>query len=109
MPLCVDDTIVVNCTLGGVSGNKTPSEIECINQILQVSKVDFVLVIEKETVFHSLSDMDFHKKCQCVMVTGSGEPDVATRLLLRKLRTSMHVPVCALVDPKLWVSEPSIR
>jgi DNA topoisomerase VI subunit A len=60
VPLCVDDTIVVNCTLGGVSGNKTPSEIECINQILQVSKVDFVLVIE-ETVFHSLLDMDFHK------------------------------------------------
>lgn len=96
--LCVYDNIIVNCTLGGVSGSKIPSEAEDIDMIIQVARVDFILVVEKETVFHKLSDMDFHKKYNCVIVTASGEPDVATRIVLKKLRLWLDVPIFALVD-----------
>ncbi|KAJ1274329.1 hypothetical protein BS78_05G054000 [Paspalum vaginatum] len=96
--LCVQDQIIVNCTLGAVSGSKIPSEAEKIDMIVQVARVDFILSVEKETIFHRLSDMDFHKKKNCVILTASGEPDVATRIILKKFRIWLDVPVFALVD-----------
>ncbi|CAN6320688.1 unnamed protein product [Urochloa humidicola] len=96
--LCMDDNIIVNCTLGTFSGSKIPSEAEIVNRIIQVSAIDFILIVEKDTVFHKLADIDFASKFNCVMVTASGEPDVATRIVLHKLRRWLDVPVCALVD-----------
>ena len=34
----------------------------------------------------------------CVVLTAKGQPDVATRLFLRRLRNTLKIPVLALVD-----------
>ncbi|KAI9360064.1 Spo11/DNA topoisomerase VI subunit A, partial [Zopfochytrium polystomum] len=61
----------------------------------------FVLVVEKEATFRSLVDAGFCRRqpggAYCVLVTGKGYPDVATRAAVRKLE-EMGLPVFALVD-----------
>ena len=34
----------------------------------------------------------------CIIMTAKGQPDVASRLFLRKLRDTLRIPVLALVD-----------
>lgn len=91
--------LLVDCNLGGSSGNAIPSEADCINKIDVKPQVKYVLVIEKDTVFHHLAKRNFHVEENCILVTGKGHPDVATRILLRKLRIRLpNVPFYAIVD-----------
>ncbi|CAN6284913.1 unnamed protein product, partial [Urochloa humidicola] len=81
-----DGKLWVNCNLGGPSGCLIPSESVFINRIDETDRIPFVLVVEKETVFHYLSDHGFVEKHNCILVTGKGQADLATRILLRKMR-----------------------
>ncbi|CAD7704466.1 unnamed protein product [Ostreobium quekettii] len=45
----------------------------------------YVLVVEKDAIFQRLTEDRFFDMVPCVMVTGKGMPDVATRMFLRKL------------------------
>eukprot|EP00382_Lankesteria_abbotti_P002528 CAMPEP_0113856304 /NCGR_PEP_ID=MMETSP0372-20130328/9087_1 /TAXON_ID=340204 /ORGANISM="Lankesteria abbotti" /LENGTH=279 /DNA_ID=CAMNT_0000831141 /DNA_START=395 /DNA_END=1234 /DNA_ORIENTATION=+ /assembly_acc=CAM_ASM_000359 len=47
--------------------------------------LDFVLVVEKETLFYRLIDEKVFEKYKCVVITAHGYPDFPTRLFLRKL------------------------
>lgn len=40
----------------------------------------------------------FYNEYPCIILTAKGQPDVATRLFLRKLRMTLKLPVLALVD-----------
>jgi hypothetical protein len=40
----------------------------------------------------------FYNQHPCIILTAKGQPDVATRLFLRKLRMTLKLPVLALVD-----------
>ena len=40
----------------------------------------------------------FYNQYPCIILTAKGQPDVATRLFLRKLRMALKLPVLALVD-----------
>ena len=45
-----------------------------------------------------LAEDRFYKKYPCIVITGKGQPDVATRLFLRKITDQLKIPVLALVD-----------
>jgi meiotic recombination protein SPO11 len=45
----------------------------------------FILVIEKQGIFHRLCEDKFANRMKCIMITGCGIPDVATRALLSKI------------------------
>jgi meiotic recombination protein SPO11 len=45
----------------------------------------FILVIEKEGIYHRLCEEGFHMRVPCIMVTGCGFPDIATRALVSRL------------------------
>jgi len=45
-----------------------------------------------------LSEDRFYKRFPCIIITAKGQPDVATRLFLKKLKTELNIPVLALVD-----------
>ncbi|CAO2199666.1 unnamed protein product [Urochloa humidicola] len=60
---------------------------------------ELILVVEKKTIFHHLLQTKFHIKHKCIMVTGSGEPDFATRSFLNRLHAATKLPVYALMDP----------
>ncbi|XP_068609581.1 meiotic recombination protein SPO11 [Brachionichthys hirsutus] len=73
------------------------SNIDGIRNI--VSSAKFVLIVEKDATFQRLLDEDFCSKLSpCIIITGKGVPDVNTRLMVRKLWDTLHVPVFALVD-----------
>ena len=45
-----------------------------------------------------LAEDRFYNKYPCVMITGKGQPDVATRMFVRQLKETLRIPVLALVD-----------
>ena len=58
----------------------------------------FVLLVEKDAAFMRLAEDRFYNTYPCIIVTAKGQPDVATRLFLRKLKLTLRIPVLALVD-----------
>ena len=46
----------------------------------------FILLIEKDAAFMRLAEDRFYNTYPCVIMTGKGQPDVATRLFLNKVR-----------------------
>jgi DNA topoisomerase VI subunit A len=58
----------------------------------------FVLLVEKDAAFMRLAEDRFYNDYPCIILTAKGQPDVATRLFLRKLRLQLKLPVLALVD-----------
>ncbi|KAM4610596.1 meiotic recombination protein SPO11 [Polymixia lowei] len=64
-----------------------------------VSSAKFVIIVEKDATFQRLLDDKFCTKLSpCIMITGKGVPDVNSRLMVRKLWDTLHVPILALVD-----------
>ncbi|XP_076840543.1 meiotic recombination protein SPO11 isoform X2 [Brachyhypopomus gauderio] len=64
-----------------------------------VSSAKFVLIIEKDATFQRLMDDEFCTQLYpCIIMTGKGVPDVNSRLMVRKLWDTLHIPVFALVD-----------
>ncbi|CAL1606787.1 unnamed protein product [Knipowitschia caucasica] len=64
-----------------------------------VSSARFVLIVEKDATFQRLLDDHVCAKLSpCIMITGKGVPDVNSRLMVRKLWDTLHIPIFALVD-----------
>lgn len=64
-----------------------------------VSSAKFVLIVEKDATFQRLLDDNFCTKLSpCIIITGKGVPDVNSRLMVRKLWDTLHIPIFALVD-----------
>ncbi|XP_075331838.1 meiotic recombination protein SPO11 [Odontesthes bonariensis] len=64
-----------------------------------VSSAKFVMIVEKDATFQRLLDDDFCTKLSpCIAITGKGVPDVNSRLMVRKLWDTLHIPIFALVD-----------
>jgi meiotic recombination protein SPO11 len=58
----------------------------------------FILLVERVATLVSLHSARFEQRFPCIIVTGSGVPDICTRKLVRKLSLDLKLPVLALVD-----------
>jgi DNA topoisomerase VI subunit A len=56
------------------------------------------MLVEKYVVLSRLTEDEFHKKYECIIITGRGQPDVLTRQFLRKLSVEYKLTVLALMD-----------
>lgn len=63
-----------------------------------MSDAKFILLVEKDAAFMRLAEDRFYNEYACIILTAKGQPDVATRLFLRQLKTHLGLPVLALVD-----------
>ncbi|XP_034351459.1 meiotic recombination protein SPO11 isoform X3 [Arvicanthis niloticus] len=87
-----EDGTRVQCTCSA-SATAVPSNI----QGMQNAK--FLLIVEKDATFQRLLDDNFCSRVSpCIMVTGKGVPDLNTRLLVKRLWDTFHIPVFTLVD-----------
>ena len=61
---------------------------------------DFVLVVEKDTIFQKLlgDTEQCPKELNCILITGKGEPDRATRCIVKLLAEGKKLPTFILVD-----------
>lgn len=94
MSITLVDDKVIDCTmLGGVLIPQLISNVTSIR-----AKAAFILVIEKEAVFQKLLQENCPRALNCILVTGKGYPDVATRMLVKLLSDKMDLPVYIIVD-----------
>ncbi|KAM9682044.1 meiotic recombination protein SPO11 isoform 2-T2 [Dama dama] len=90
-----EDGTKVNCTRA--TAVAVPSNIQGIQNLITDAK--FLLIVEKDATFQRLLDDNFcNKMSPCIIVTGKGVPDLNTRLLVKKLWDTFHIPVFTLVD-----------
>ncbi|XP_066141201.1 uro-adherence factor A [Euwallacea fornicatus] len=81
-----------------VPGTSIPINICDICEIQ--SNAYFIMVVEKESIFHKLLEEDLPNRLPrpFVLITGKGFPDNITQLFLKKLWMLISVPVFILVD-----------
>ena len=64
------------------------------NQIRIESDARCILIIEKEGIYNRLSeDKFFLRYFPCILVTGKGFPDIATRRWVRRMQKTLKIPV----------------
>nr|XP_009760276.1 PREDICTED: meiotic recombination protein SPO11-1 isoform X2 [Nicotiana sylvestris] len=86
----------IDCISNPNTAYPIPVHVEEVDDIISVAQ--YVLVVEKESVFHRLANDQFGKRNRCIVITGRGYPDVPTRRFLRLLVDKLHLPVYCLVD-----------
>jgi meiotic recombination protein SPO11 len=91
-----DDGDLIDCTRMGVGGKAIPPYIDRITDIS--SDAAFVLLVEKDAAFMRLAEDRFYNKYPCIIITAKGQPDVATRLFLKKIKSTLNIPILGLVD-----------
>ncbi len=87
---------LINCARMGVGGKAIPPYVERITDIQ--SDALFILLVEKDAAFMRLAEDRFYDTYPCIIITAKGQPDVATRLFLKKLRATLNIPILGLVD-----------
>jgi len=79
-----------------VGGKAIPPSIDRVTNIR--GDAEFILLIEKDAAFMRLAEDRFYNTFPCVIMTGKGQPDVATRIFLNKVRTALNIPILGLFD-----------
>ena len=78
-----------------------PSASVCEEQFTRTNSARFILVVEKECIFRRLCDEKIWERegMSCILVTGCGFPDFATRAFLKQLVCkNVDLPVLILTD-----------
>jgi DNA topoisomerase VI subunit A len=92
---------LIDCSLGSKATSQLiPTNIRDV-EILNV-KADFVLVVEKDTVLNNIRKSGFIQKYNAILMTGSGEPDRATRMMVKTLNEEWKKPVVIFADADPW-------
>ncbi|KAK9844111.1 hypothetical protein WJX81_004715 [Elliptochloris bilobata] len=91
-----EDGDLINCQRMGVGGKAVPPNVDKVTEIR--SDAMFILLVEKDAAFMRLAEDRFYNTYPCIILTAKGQPDVATRIFLKRLRDVLRIPVLALVD-----------
>ncbi|XP_027939534.1 meiotic recombination protein SPO11-1 [Vigna unguiculata] len=85
-----------DCISSPNSVHPVPVRVEDVQDIISVAQ--YILVVEKESVFQRLANDQFCNTNHCIVITGRGYPDIPTRRFLRLLVENLRLPVYCLVD-----------
>lgn len=92
---------IIDCNLGSrATSQLIPTNISDV-EIVNV-KANFVMVVEKDTVLNNIRKSGFIQKYNAILMTGSGEPDRATRMMVRTLNEEWKKPVVIFADADPW-------
>ncbi|KAK6149403.1 hypothetical protein DH2020_016928 [Rehmannia glutinosa] len=87
---------IFDCINSPNTAHHIPVHVEDVEDIISVS--EYILVVEKESVFQRLANDQFCRQNRCIVITGRGYPDVPTRRFLHLLIETLHLPLYCLVD-----------
>ncbi len=87
---------LIDCTKMGVGGKAITPMIDQITNL--DSDAEFILVVEKEAAFMMLAEDRFYDYVPCIIITGKGQPDMATRMFVKLIRKELNLPVLGLMD-----------
>jgi len=98
----IDSGDEIDCRHMGSGGYAVPSIAE--PEVIQFKKCDaqFVLHVEKDTVWGRFNEDRFWQKHNCILTEGSGQPTRGVRRLLRRLNVELGLPIYCLLDCDPW-------
>ena len=98
----IDSGDEIDCRRMGSGGYAVPSITE--PDVIQFKKceADFVLHVEKDTVWGRFNEDRFWEKHNCILTEGSGQPPRGVRRLLRRLNEELKLPIICLLDCDPW-------
>src|ERR671919_2109999 len=92
---------IIDCNLGSrATSQLIPTNIRDV-EIVNV-KANFTMVVEKDTVLNNIRKSGFIQKHNAILLTGSGEPDRATRMMVKALNEEWKKPVVVFADADPW-------
>jgi DNA topoisomerase VI subunit A len=62
----------------------------------------FILLVEKQAIFHRLNEDRFWEKNDCILMTSEGQAARGARRLLQRMATELKLPIYVLVDNDPW-------
>jgi DNA topoisomerase-6 subunit A len=98
----VDKGDEIDCSRMGSGGYGIPSIVE--PDIIQFKKcdADFILHVEKDTVWQRFNEDRFWEKNRCILTHGSGQPPRGVRRMLNRLHDELKLPIYCLLDNDPW-------
>ena len=92
----------IDCRRMGTGGYAIPSI--CEPNVIQFGKcdADFVLHVEKDTVWSRFNEDRFWETHNCILTEGSGQPPRGVRRLLHRLNKELGLPIYCLLDCDPW-------
>ncbi len=98
----IDNGDEINCRKMGTGGYAVPSI--CEPEVIQFKDVeaDFVLHVEKDTVWQRFNEDRFWEQHNCILTEGSGQPPRGVRRLLHRLNKEHGLPIICLLDCDPW-------
>jgi DNA topoisomerase-6 subunit A len=98
----VDSGDEIDCRRMGSGGYAIPSIVEPDVVQFKDCDADFVLHVEKNTVWSRFNEDKFWKTHNCILTEGGGQPPRGVRRLLRRLHDELGLPVYCLLDCDPW-------
>src|SRR5947199_1592439 len=98
----VDSGDEIDCSRMGSGGYSMPSIVE--PDIVQFKKnsAEFVLHVEKDTVWRRFNEDKFWREHNCILTHGGGQPPRGVRRMLHRLHYDLKLPVYCLLDNAPW-------
>ncbi|GAB5495381.1 MAG: DNA topoisomerase IV subunit A [Phycisphaerales bacterium] len=98
----IDSGDTIDCRRMGSGGYAIPSI--CEPDVIQFENVeaDFVLHVEKDTVWQRFNEDKFWKTHNCILTEGSGQPPRGVRRMLHRLNKEHDLPIICLLDCDPW-------
>jgi len=98
----IDKGDEIDCRRMGSGGYAIPSITE--GDVIQFKKIDadFVLHVEKGTVWNRFNEDRFWEKHNCILTHGGGQPPRGVRRLLQRFSREAKLPVICLLDCDPW-------
>jgi len=98
----VDNGDEINCRKMGTGGYAIPSICEPSVIQFKQCEADFVLHVEKDTVWSRFNEDRFWETHNCILTEGSGQPPRGVRRLLHRLHKELDLPIYCLLDCDPW-------
>ena len=92
----------IDLTKMGRGGWGIPSICEDDELKFVSSKAEFILLVEKQAIFHRLNEDRFWERNKCILMTSEGQAARGARRLLQRFSTELKIPIYVLVDNDPW-------
>ena len=98
----IDSGDEIDCSRMGSGGYAIPSIVE--EEVMQFVNcdADFILHVEKDTVWRRFNEDKFWKEHNCILTHGNGQPPRGVRRLLSRMHNELGLPIYCLLDNDPW-------
>ncbi len=98
----VDSGDTIDATKLGSGGYAIPSIVEPSVIQFKKCKAEYVLHVEKDTVWRRFVEDRFWEKHRCILTHGGGQPSRGVRRMLYRMHDELKLPVVCLLDNDPW-------